>query len=150
MSAALHLAKAEDLEKLLPLVAAFHSEEGIDQTDDARRTALAPLLDGNPYGAIYIVGPARAPIGYVIVTFTWSMEFGGLDAMIDELYIRPAVRGRGLATEVLLKLSSMLKEAQVHAVHLEVHADNNAAHRLYEKAGFRQRGGYLLMSRVLS
>ncbi|WP_050928503.1 GNAT family N-acetyltransferase [Aestuariivita boseongensis] len=150
MSAALHLAKPEHLDRLLPLIAAFHAEEGLEQTDEARRDALAPLLDGSPYGAVYVVGPARAPIGYVIVTFTWSMEYGGLDAMIDELYIRPAVRGRGLAGEVLQKLARMLKDAQVHAVHLEVHTDNPGAHRLYEKSGFRLREGYQLMSRVLS
>lgn len=150
MSAALHLAKPEHLDRLLPLIAAFHAQEGLEQTDETRRDALAPLLDGSPYGAVYVVGPARAPIGYVIVTFTWSMEYGGLDAMIDELYIRPAVRGRGLAGEVLQKLARMLKDAHVHAVHLEVHADNPDAHRLYEKSGFRLRAGYQLMSRVLS
>ena len=149
MSASLHLARPEDLEKLLTLVAGFHAEEGIESTDAQRRGALQPLLDGIPYGAIYLVGPVRAPIGYLIVTFTWSVEFGGLDGMIDELFIRPAVRGRGIATEVLFALPRTLAEAGVRALHIEVDRDNEAATKLYRRARFEPRDRYVLMSRKL-
>ncbi|ABF63666.1 GNAT family N-acetyltransferase [Ruegeria sp. TM1040] len=149
MSASLHLARPEDLEKLLPLVQGFHSEEGIQSDDAQRRGALLPLLEGIPYGAIYLIGPTRAPIGYIIVTFTWSVEFGGLDGMIDEFFIRPAVRGRGIATEVLFALPRTLAEAGVRALHLEVDRDNDAALRLYKRARFTARDRYLLMSRTL-
>ncbi len=98
---ALTLAKTDDLERLTPLVAAFHQEEGISQDDDTRRAALTPLLDGSPHGAIYMIGPGRAPIGYIIVTFGWSVEFGGMDGFVDEFYIRPGVRGRGIGSEVV-------------------------------------------------
>jgi len=149
MSASLHLARPEDLEKLLPLVQGFHGEEGIQSDDAQRRGALLPLLEGIPYGAIYLIGPTRAPIGYIIVTFTWSVEFGGLDGMIDEFFIRPAVRGRGIATEVLFALPRTLAEAGVRALHLEVDRDNDAALRLYNRARFTARDRYLLMSRTL-
>ncbi|EEW56932.1 MULTISPECIES: GNAT family N-acetyltransferase [Tritonibacter] len=149
MSASLHLARPEDLEKLLTLVQGFHAEEGIDSTDEQRRGALLPLLEGIPYGAIYLIGPVRAPIGYIIVTFTWSVEFGGLDGMIDEFFIRPAVRGRGIATEVLHALPRTLAEAGVRALHLEVDRDNEPAIKLYTRARFSARERYILMSRAL-
>ena len=149
MSTALHLAKPEDLERLLALVAAFHSEEGLPGTEEARREALSPLLEGIPHGAIYLLGPARAPIGYVVVTFGWSVEFGGLDAFIDEIYVRPAVRGRGIATDVMIALPRALAGAGVRAVHLEVDRTNETAQRLYARAGFAARDNYMLMSRKL-
>ena len=102
MSAALTLAKPEHLDRLVALCAAFHEEEGITQSDDQRRAALGPLVEGLPYGAVYLIGPPRAPIGYIVICFGWSVEFGGLDAIIDELYIRPGVRGRGIASDVAL------------------------------------------------
>jgi len=150
MSAALHLAGPEDNDPLLRLIAAFHAEEGIDQTDASREAALRPLLEGSPHGAAYLIGPKRAPIGYVIVTFTWSLEYGGLDAMIDELFVRPGVRGRGIGSEVLLSLSRALARAGVQALHLEVDRDNDAGRRLYDKAGFRAKDRYVLMTRPLS
>ncbi len=150
MSAALHLAGIEDLDPLMRLVAAFHDEEGIAQSDTKREAALRPILEGSPHGAAYLIGPKRAPIGYVIVTFTWSLEFGGLDALIDELFVRPRVRGRGIGTEVILSLSRALAGAGVHALHLEVDRENTTAHRLYERAGFVTRDRYMLMTRPLS
>jgi ribosomal protein S18 acetylase RimI-like enzyme len=148
MSASLHLARPEDLERLLPLVAAMHAETGIAQTDEGRRAALVPLLDGSPHGVAYMIGPQRAPIGYVVVTFGWSLEFGGLDGFIDEIFIRPSVRGRGIASEVLGALWQALRPAGLKALHLEVARDDHAARRLYERCRFVPREGFMLMSRV--
>ena len=150
MSAALHLARPADLKVLMPLVAAFHVEEGVsDLGEEARHAALAPLLDGSPHGAVYLIGPQRAPIGYIVITFGWSLEFGGMDGFIDEFYIRPGVRGRGVATEVLQSLGKALGQAGLHALHLEVAHDNEPALRLYRRNGFVTRDKYKLMSREL-
>ena len=149
MTAALHLARPEDLERLLPLVAAFHGEEGLELSAEQRRDALEPLLDGIPHGCVYLIGPARAPLGYVIVTFGWSVEFGGMDGFVDEIYIRPAVRGRGIATEVLSELPKALAGAGLKALHLEVDRENETAQRLYTRARFRARERYMLMTRTL-
>lgn len=150
MKAALHLAGPDELDRVEPLIAAFHAEEGITSTEAERRAAVAPLLDGSPHGAVYVIGPTRAPVGYMIVTFGWSIEFGGLDGFVDELYIRPTVRGRGLATEALLTLPPALAEVGLRALHLEVDRENAAAQKLYAKAGFSARERYMLMSRILS
>ena len=149
MSAALKLAQPEDLDRVVALVTAFHAETGISQDDAARRTGLAPLLDGIPHGAVYLIGPSRAPIGYVIVTFGWSVEFGGLDGFIDEIYVRPAVRGRGIASEVLISLPAALAEAGLKALHLEVDRADDPSQRLYARAGFKLRDRFALMSRRL-
>ncbi|MBE1284582.1 MAG: GNAT family N-acetyltransferase [Rhodobacteraceae bacterium] len=149
MSAALHLASPGDLEKILTLVSAYHAEDAIDSTDDTRRAGVEPLLNGIPYGAIYLIGPARAPIGYIVVTFGWSVEFGGMDAFVDELYIRPAVRGRGIATEVLAELPKALAEAGVKALHLEVDRTNEPAQKLYLRSRFKARDRYMLMTKQL-
>ncbi|MFC6687624.1 GNAT family N-acetyltransferase [Jhaorihella thermophila] len=146
---ALHLAGPNDLDRLAALSAAFHAETGIEQADDVRRAALLPLLEGSPHGCAYLIGPARAPIGYIVITFGWSVEFGGLDGFIDEIYLRPAVRGRGIATEVLAGLPRALGQAGVRALHLEVDRDNAAAQRLYARAGFAPRDRCILMTRVL-
>ncbi len=149
MSAALTLATAEHLDRLIPLAAAFHAEAGIDMTDAARRKGLAPLLDGIPHGCVYLIGPPRAPIGYVVITFGWSVEFGGLDAIIDELFIRPGVRGRGIASEALTAVPRALAGAGLRAIHLEVDKTDAAAVKLYRRAGFVARDNYIFMSKRL-
>lgn len=148
MSAALTLATVEHADKLLQLVAAFHVEEGIDLSDEDRAAGIMPLLEGIPHGAAYLIGPPRAPIGYIVVTFGWSVEFGGMDGFVDELYVRPGVRKRGIASEVLLALPRALSDAGLKALHLEVDTGNATALRLYARAGFRLRDGYHLMTRT--
>ena len=150
MSTALHLAGPNDLTALNRLVTAFHAEMGIVQDDATRTAALQPLLEGSPYGVAYLLGPARAPIGYVIVTFGWSVEFGGLDAFIDEIYIRPAIRGRGVGSDVLIALPKALADAGIRAFHLEVDREDAAAQRLYSRTGFAARDRFMLMTRRMA
>lgn len=149
MSASLHLAGPDDLPQLLPMVAAFHEGENIDSTEEKRAAALQPLLDGAPHGAVWLIGPVRAPLGYIAISFGWSIEYGGLDAVVDELFIRPRVRGRGIASEALALMGKTLGAAGVKALHLEVHDENATAIRLYSRAHFARRAGYGLMSREL-
>lgn len=149
MSAALTLATPEHLDKLDMLVEAFHQESGIELQADPRRASIAPLLDGSPHGAVYLIGPPKAPIGYVVITFGWSLEFGGLDGFIDELYVRPGVRGRGIASETLQSLPRALSDAGMKTIHLEVDRTAEKTQRLYSKAGFVARPKYMLMSRRL-
>lgn len=145
----LTLAKPDDLERVARMVGDFHAEEGIAQDDATRRGALLPLLEGSPHGAIYLAGPARAPIGYVVICFGWSVEFGGMDGFVDEIYIRPAVRGRGIGSEILMSLPKALAGAGLKALHLEVARDNERARKLYEKLHFVPRENYALMTRKL-
>lgn len=147
MSAALHLAKPDDLPRLQRLVARFHADEGVEQTDEERAAALMPLLEGSPHGAAYLVGPRKGPVGYIIVSFGYSVEMGGIDGFIDEFYIRENVRGRGMGGEVLRTLMPAMAEYGVKALHLEVRRDNDKAKRLYSRLGFEAREEYHLMTR---
>ncbi len=149
MSAALTLATPAHAERLLPLVEKFHAEAGIESTADTRSAGVLPLLEGVPHGVAYLIGPPRAPVGYIIICFGWSVEFGGMDGFVDELFIRTTVRGRGIATEVLLSLPRALADAGLKALHLEVSRSDEKTQALYHRTGFRVRDGYNLMSRVL-
>jgi len=149
VSAALTLAGPDHLARLLALVSAFHAEAGMTSTDESRHAALAPLLDGIPHGCAYLIGPPRSPIGYIVITFTWSVEYGGLDGNIDELYIRPGVRGRGIASEALVALPRALAGGGLRTIHLEVDRDNAAALTLYRRAGFALNEKYAFMTKHL-
>ena len=145
----LHLAGTDDLPRLLSLVAAFHEHQGFDTDAAHREKAILPLLEGSPHGAVWLIGPRMAPVGYVVVTFGWSVEFGGLDGIVDELFIRPAVRGRGMGFEAVNSLAHALRDSGVRALHLEADRSDEPMARFSARAGFRPREGYLFMSRVL-
>ncbi len=146
---AIKLCTPEDASAILPLVARFHGEYGIDSDEDGRAAALTPLLEGSPLGAAWLFGPARAPVGYMVVTFSWSLEMGGMDAMLDEIYVRPSVRGRGIASQAIYEVGRALRDGGVKAMHLEVDREAPEGHRLYAKSGFTLRDRFSLMTRML-
>ncbi|OWU84849.1 acetyltransferase [Oceanicola sp. 22II-s10i] len=112
----IHLARPEDADRLLAMVAACHDELGIRQSDADRAAALAPLLDGSPHGVAYMIGPVRAPIGYTVISFGWSLAYGGLAGQVQDIWIRPGVRRRGIGTEVLYALPKALAQAGLCAL----------------------------------
>ena len=143
----LHLATVEDLPKLLPMVAGFHSEMGYGTTPEHQSDAVMPLLEGSPHGAIWLIGPKSSPLGYVMVTFGWSMPHGGMVGWLEECYIRPSVRGRGIGTEVLHAVAVNLGRAGMQAMHAILPAaDPDAAARFCAKAGFRAVPGVRMMT----
>jgi len=147
VSTALHLCGLEDLPRLAALCARYHEEARLDLSDDHRHAALAPLLEGSPLGAAYIAGPKTAPIGYLIVSFGWSIERGGMVGTVNELWVRPSVRGRGLGSEILLSVSKALSSVGLKALQLEVDREDDASQRLFARARFELRDRFALMTR---
>ena len=82
MSQILHLATPADLDRLEKMVASYHAFDGIESDEAHRRAALEPLLEGSPHGAVWLIGPKMAPVGYVAASFGWSIELGGVDVVI--------------------------------------------------------------------
>ena len=149
MSTAVTLATPEHLDPLLSLVEAFHAETGQRVNMERRRDGVRPLLDGSPHGAVYLMGPPRAPVGYLVISFGWSVAFGGLEGALDEIYVRPGVRGRGIATEVIEQLTLALKPAGLRALNLEVAGSDARLQNFYHRLGFGVRKDMRLMSRRL-
>ncbi|WP_068115440.1 GNAT family N-acetyltransferase [Tropicimonas marinistellae] len=145
MKTKLHMARKDDLPKLTGMVEAFHAEHGIVQDEETRLAALLPLLEGSPLGVVYIIGPRNAPVGYVAISFGWSIEMGGIDGFIDEIWIRPAVRDKGMGGEALSALIPALRDAGVKGLHLEVDRES-PADGFYERLGFERRDRYCLMT----
>ncbi len=136
MSARLHLATPQDLDRLASLVAAFHAHLGSNVTESAQVAAMAPLLEGSPHGAIWLIGPKSAPVGYLALSFGWSISLGGLVGVIDQVFIREGVRGRGMATEALRSLLPELAERGLGALQIKIAADNARLTRFAERVGF--------------
>jgi GNAT superfamily N-acetyltransferase len=137
MSAALHLASAEDLSKILPMMASCEAAAGLARGDAEREAALAPLLDGSPHGAAWLIGPRRSPVGYMTLSFGWSIAAGGLEGRVDQVYIRPSVRGRGMGSEALGALLGELRSSGLKALHLDIPPGHTRAEGIYRRMGFR-------------
>ncbi len=149
MSAAVHLAGPEQAALCLGLVEKYHAEIGAPYDDAHRASVVEPLLDGSPLGAIWLIGPARAPLGYVMVTFDWSIAAGGMVGWVREIYIRDKVRRRGIGTETLHAVSVALRGGGVKALHVDLQDGQNAQVPFWTKTGFRHAANMHVLTDVL-
>jgi ribosomal protein S18 acetylase RimI-like enzyme len=145
----LELAGTSQLQELLPLIAAYHAFEEVESSLEQRRSSVAKLLTDKSFGEIWLIRKLDGLIGYIAVCYSYSIEFGGRDAFIDEFYIEVAERGRGIGSKVLADVSALLRERDIVALHLEVDGTNERAKSAYERMGFSSRDKYHVMSLVL-
>ncbi|MCB9960079.1 MAG: GNAT family N-acetyltransferase [Rhodospirillaceae bacterium] len=139
----------DDLDEVQELVAAYHRHEGIAMAPGDRRRTIARLIADPDLGGLWLVRQQGRTLGYVAVCLGYSIEFGGRDAFLDELYLVDSARGRGIGRRVIDRVADLLAAQNVRAVHLEVARDNAAALRLYGRAAFTLRNTFHLMSRRL-
>lgn len=72
--------------------------------------------------------------GYALLTNYWSNERGGLVLILDEMYVLPDHRGKGISSRFL---KALFARPDLALIHLEVYPANTAAHKLYERVGFQ-------------
>jgi len=150
MNIEIRKAAKTDLQVLLPLVSAYHEWEGIELTKQARQESITVLLNDLSPGHVWLVEESARVIGYIILCVSYSIEFSGYDAFIDEFFIEEEYRGMGYGTYVLDTIKKEAEKPGIRALHLEVARDNNKARALYEKAGLQPREKYVIMSITLA
>ncbi|MEE3317005.1 MAG: GNAT family N-acetyltransferase [Pseudomonadota bacterium] len=123
----LTLAGPADAARLIPLITACYAEAGLTTTEDHVEQTLATLFDQDIQAAVWLIGPPRAPVGYLFVSFGFSLSRGGREALVQDIYIRPRIRARGMGTQALTQLVSMLGQMGVVAIDVPVGDDHPAA-----------------------
>jgi ribosomal protein S18 acetylase RimI-like enzyme len=82
----------------------------------------------------------------LLISF-WSNEFGGEICAIDELYVEPEFRGRGLATQLIQVLAggdSRIWPRRTVMITVEAYRTNPRAKALYERLGFETSANHFL------
>jgi ribosomal protein S18 acetylase RimI-like enzyme len=133
---------------LLDLMREFYATEGLPYDRGVVRDALGPLLSRGPWGRVWTLHQEGAAIGYVALTLGYSLELGGVVAIVDELYIRPAYRWRGAGRRALDHVADAARDLGARALLLEVSRTNAGAQALYREAGFQDTGRSVLTRRL--
>jgi GNAT superfamily N-acetyltransferase len=140
----IRLAQLADVDALMPLVREFYIYERL-RLNEARYVELAQTLVGNPeLGRMLVVEQRGALIGYAVVGFGFSLEFGGRDALLDEFYLREQHRGSGIGTKVIKAAEELCRAHGIGAIHLEADHFNMRVHEYYKRMGFRDHKRHLM------
>ncbi|MBI1765703.1 MAG: GNAT family N-acetyltransferase [Acidobacteria bacterium] len=144
MKAEFKRAALADVEVLFGMMQDFYAHEGLALDETNARRALLGLLQNESYGLVLLIVVGADVAGYTVLTLGYSLEFGGMDAFVDELYLRAPHRGHGLGKEALEFLAQMCIGLGIRALHLEVERANTRAQAVYRQFGFVDHDRYLL------
>ena len=123
-----------DLDALLPLVAEFCAVDGHEFAPARVGSALRPLLADDGLGQVWVLADDGGLGGYAVVTWGWSLEAGGREALLDELYVRERNQGNGA---LLLEAAAVgSRAAGASRLFLETESANAAVRRFYARHGF--------------
>ena len=127
----------DDFEDLKEMVLALYKENGYGEkiTIQKIKTTINELSVNSMRGAIYIFKRLEKIVGYAILIFYWSNEYGGNIIHIDELYVKPPFRRQGIATQ-FLEFIKIKYRRSTKAIQLEVTKTNKKALIFYIKSGF--------------
>ena len=85
-----------DVPELVGLMRGFYAESGFTLDEERAAAGFEALLADARLGRVWLLGTDSPAAGYVVVTFVFAMEYGGMAAVVDDFYVRPEARGRGL------------------------------------------------------
>lgn len=131
----LRRAGPDDLDVLLELNAEYCAADGHRFDAETARGGLMPLLADDRLGGVWLIVVGTDLVdGYVVLAWSWSVEIGGPEAVLDELYVRH--RGRGTGGRAVELAVEQCRRAGMRRVFLETERPNERARRLYARHGF--------------
>lgn len=145
---ALRRATPDDQQRVLGFLIDFYSESGFELDTAKAASAIGKLIGNEHYGHLYIIELDGEAVGYTALTFGFSLEFDGRDGIIDDLYIAPKFRDRGVGSQVVDLVLEAARDEGLNAVHLEVEKENMRAKKVYFRAGFKDYERHLLSCRL--
>lgn len=124
----------DDLDVVIALVEEYCAADDHPFDPAVARRGLEPLLADDRHGVILLAEDDGVVDGYAAVTWGWSIEVGGLDVVLDELYVR--TRGLGTGGALVGAVVAECRNRDVRRIFLETEAANHDARRLYDRHGF--------------
>lgn len=103
------------------------------------------LKDVKEKGGQFLIAVVdEKPVGFIIGTPAKPYPHHQLSARIEELFVDPNFRGRGIATRLMDEMENFLRSKGVKEVWISVLLFNPTALELYKKRGYKGRDVSLL------
>jgi GNAT superfamily N-acetyltransferase len=139
-------ADPSDIPLLVGLMREFCAEASYRLHDTRAAEAFAAILADEHLGYVCIIQSEQEEVGYIVLTVKYAMEYGGLIACLDDLYVTPDWRNKGLAFAALFEIRSFCGPAGICAITVEAGYDNGPAQTVYRRVGFAEAAGRQLLA----
>ncbi len=126
---------AAEIAAMLPMAQHYYQEDKLPFDAARFQHALATAL-AQDRGSAWWLCIDDDRVGYALMMDGWSIEFGGLVTILDEIFVIPAWRGKSVASQAILALRDQSAARGGFSMSMETTPDNLSAQKLYRRLGF--------------
>jgi ribosomal protein S18 acetylase RimI-like enzyme len=123
--------ESSEIETITTMMQDFYAIDNYPINIEISKKLFHEFISNENFGKAWLIYLDEEIVGYVILTFIFSFEYGGKIAFIDELYINKTARGKGIGTKTIQFIKSEIPKLSLKLLYLEVEHHNESAQKLY-------------------
>ena len=142
----IRLCQPDDARLLAPLIQALATEEGAEAPDLEALVAVITTMLQTGFSDFVIAeeGSEGGPVlGCIQINYRLSTWATASYAYVEDFYLKPAARGRGVGTKLLDYACQRAEGRGCEFIQLDVREGNKRAAKLYARYGFKVTGSMI-------
>lgn len=137
-----------DIEIITQMMQDFYAIDNYLMDVEVSKELFYEFISNEHLGKSWLMYSENEIVGYIILTFIFSFEYGGKIAFVDELFIKETARGKGFGKEAIQFIQSEVPKLSLKLLYLEVEPHNENAQKLYLAHDFELHNRKLMKYKV--
>ena len=137
-----------DIEVITQMMQNFYAIDNYPMDIEVAKTLFQEFITNEHLGKSWLIYSENEIVGYIILTFIFSFEYGGKIAFLDELFIKETARGKGFGKEAIQFIQGEVPKLSLKLLYLEVEPHNENAQKLYLAHDFELHNRKLMKYKV--
>ena len=137
-----------DIEVITQMMQDFYAIDNYPMDVEVAKKLFQEFISNEHLGKSWLIYTENEIVGYIILTFIFSFEYGGKIAFVDELFIKETARGKGFGKEAIQFIQREVPKLSLKLLYLEVEPHNENAQKLYLAHDFEFHNRKLMKYKV--
>ena len=137
-----------DIEVITQMMQDFYAIDNYPMDVEVAKKLFQEFISNEHLGKSWLIYTENEIVGYIILTFIFSFEYGGKIAFVDELFIKENARGKGIGKEAIQFIQKEVPKLSLKLLYLEVEPHNENAQKLYLAHDFEFHNRKLMKYKV--
>ena len=137
-----------DISIITQMTQDFYAIDNYPMDVEVAKNLFQEFISNEHLGKSWMIYSENEIVGYIILTFIFSFEYGGKIAFVDELFIKETARGKGIGKEAIQFIQAEVPKLSLKLLYLEVEPHNENAQKLYLAHDFEFHNRKLMKYKV--
>ncbi|WP_445712791.1 GNAT family N-acetyltransferase [Flavobacterium sp.] len=138
-----------NIEIITQMMQDFYAIDNYPINVEKSKKLFQEFITNENLGKSWLIFSENEIVGYIILTFIFSFEYGGKIAFIDELFIKENARGKGIGKEAIQFIQGEVSKLSLKLLYLEVETHNENAQKLYLAHDFKLHNRKLMKYKIV-